>query len=173
MVLFYYDLPKRVEIKGKTFSVVQVERISNIGDLNQQYLERIVEFWNPSVAQRQIRERFQKGGTLWLALSAKELAGFGWTIVGRTITPHYFSLGSNDVHLFDFLVFPEHRGRGVNPALVTHILNQMYTEGRSRAYIESAEWNRPQLISLSKTGFQVIGTARKVTLFERTFVQWS
>lgn len=173
MVLFYCDLPHYKKISGTPSHHVRVESISQIQELKPEDLQRIVEFWNPAVTQRQIYERFEKGATLWLAFSANQLAGFGWTITGRTIAPHYFSLGSNDVHLFDFLVFPEYRGRGVNPALVSHILRQMVIEERSRAYIEAAEWNLPQLASLSKTGFQVMGSARMLTLFRRSLVQWS
>lgn len=173
MILFYCDLGNRQESTGTTLEGVRVERISQFQDLNQSNLELIVNFWNPSLAHRQIRERFEKGATLWVSFLADQVAGFGWTMVGRTIAPHYFSIGSNDVHLFDFLVFPEYRGRRINPTLVTHILRQMATEGRSRAYIEAAEWNQPQLTSLSKTGFRFMGAARKVTAFGSTFIQWS
>jgi GNAT superfamily N-acetyltransferase len=173
MILFYCDLSNGPETAGTALEGVRVERISKFQDLNRSNLERIVNFWNPSVAHRQIRERFERGATLWVIFFANQIAGFGWSMIGRTIEPHYFSIGSDDVHLFDFLVFPEYRGRRINPTLVTHILRQMAIEGRSRAYIEAAEWNRPQLTSLSKTGFRFMGAARKLTAFGSTFIQWS
>ena len=46
-------------------------------------------------------------------------------------------------------------------------------ERRTRAYIEAAEWNHPQLQSLGKTGFSLLGIARKTSIFGCTFVQWS
>ena len=109
---------------------------------------------------------------MWLIRCEDQLAGYGWTITGRTIAPHYHPLGTNDVHMFDFLVFPEYRGRRINPSLVDHILNQLSAKGRTRAYIEVREWNHAQLISLAKTRFRLLGVARKVSLFGRTFVEW-
>ncbi len=35
-----------------------------------------------------------KGALLWLIKSEDGLAGYGWTLQGRTIEPHYFPLAS-------------------------------------------------------------------------------
>jgi ribosomal protein S18 acetylase RimI-like enzyme len=86
---------------------------------------------------------------------------------------HYFPLGPDDVHLFDFHVFPQYRGQGTNPLLVTRILQGLATEGASRALIEAAEWNQAQLSSLAKTPFRRLGLARKLTIFDRTIVCWA
>ena len=73
----------------------------------------MTSFWNPKLAHRNIKERFDKGASLWLIKFEDRLAGYGWTLQGRTIEPHYFPLGQDDVHLFDFHVFPKYRGRGL------------------------------------------------------------
>ena len=86
--------------------------------------------------------------------------------------PHYVSLGREDVHLFDFLVFPEFRGRGINSALVRHILQEFAVEARRRAFIEAAQWNTAQLSSLRRTPFQRFGVARKRGLFSKPSVVW-
>jgi RimJ/RimL family protein N-acetyltransferase len=174
MVLFYCDLtsPSFITATKNELSDVSVERKTRENDIDPQDLQRIVNFWNPKVFRRHLPERFQRGASLWLIRSAGQLAGYGWTLKGGTIEPHYFMLGSNDVHFFDFLVFPEYRGRKLNPALVGEILRQMAAENRSRAYIECAEWNQPQLNSLKKTGFQLLGVARKKHLLGQTFVRW-
>ena len=77
------------------------------------------------------------------------------------------------MHLFDFHVFPQYRGRGINPFLVTHILESLARVGAGRAFIEAAEWNKAQLSSLTKTPFRRLGMARKLTIFRRTIVLWS
>jgi len=174
MVLFYYDLTTcgLAAIPQNRSDGLTVERKISAAEIDSRDLQQIVNFWNPEISRGHLSERFQKGASLWLVRSAGRLAGYGWTLTGSTIDHHYFPLGYNDVHLFDFLVFPQYRGRRINPSLVIHILAQMVAEGRARAYIEAAEWNRAQLTSLSKTGFRLLGMARKVSLFRRTFVQW-
>jgi ribosomal protein S18 acetylase RimI-like enzyme len=136
-------------------------------------VDRIVNFWNPDLTRRNIEERFREGASLWLIRSEEHLAGYGWSLTGRTIAPHYHPLSANDVHLFDFLVFPEYRGRNINPSLVEYMLKRLAAEGCTRAYIEVREWNHAQLKSLGKTRFQRLGFARKVSLGGRTFVEWT
>jgi ribosomal protein S18 acetylase RimI-like enzyme len=92
---------------------------------------------------------------------------------GNTIEPHYFPLTPDDVHLFDFHVFPQYRGQGMNPLLVKHILRSLTDECVGRAFIEAAEWNEAQLSSLRKTEFRYMGWARKIAIFHRTIVCWS
>jgi GNAT superfamily N-acetyltransferase len=174
MVLFYLDLedwsPSRCA--GDLAASLSVEKKTSQEEIVPGDLQVMLSFWNPELTQRNLCERFARGAIIWLARWDGRLAGYGWTLVGSTVEPYYFPFGGNDVHLFDFLVFPEFRGRGVNPALVAHILNQMSADHRTRAYIEVAEWNQPQLNSLSKTGFRLSGAARKATVFGRTIVEW-
>lgn len=173
MVLFYLDFPKVEASLGAILpQPLTAERIGSQAEMSPEDSEKIANLWNPRVTQRNMTERFGQGASLWLIRWEGRLAGYGWTMTGHTIEPHYHPLGANDVHMFDFLVFPEYRGRNVNPSLVDHILNQMTQEGRSRAYIEVREWNKPQLQSLRKTKFQRLGVARKTSLFGRTFVEW-
>ena len=150
-----------------------VERINTEAELSGQDLLQITSAWNPKIARRQLSERFAQGASLWLFKSEGKLAGFGWTIIGRTMEPHYFPLCPNDAHLFDYFVFPEFRGRRINPALVNRILASLVSEQRSRAFIEAAEWNTAQLSSLGRTPFRPIGRAWKCSLFGKTLVIWS
>ena len=174
MVLFYLDLPKGDAIATTILPVhLTVQRVAGFEDIDGQDWQQITDFWNPSIYRRQLSKRFERGGSLWLIRSGARLAGFGWTMIGGTIEPHYHPLGANDVHLFDFFVFPEFRGQGINPRLVERILHDLAAEGRSRAFIEVREWNRPQLVSLAKTPFRRLGVARKSSLFGKTFVKWS
>jgi len=104
--------------------------------------------------------------------SEGKLAGYGWSLRGRTIERHYYRLGPDDVHLFDFYVFPQYRGRGLNPLLVTEILRNLAIERMDRAFIEAAEWNQAQLASLRKTPFHRLGRASKFTILQKTIIFW-
>lgn len=151
----------------------KVERKHAASELEAPDLQQIINAWNPTLARQQLAERFAQGASLWLFKWEGQLAGFGWTIIGRTMEPHYFPLGPNDAHLFDYFVFPEFRGRRINPALVNHILGCLAAERRSRAFIEAAEWNAPQLASLGRTPFRPMARARKWQRSGKTLVAWS
>jgi GNAT superfamily N-acetyltransferase len=134
---------------------------------------RICSHWNPKAARKLIEQRFAAGAQLWLLRSNGQIAAYGWTLRGKTMEPYFFPLEPQDVHLFDFFVFPEFRGRKLNPSLVWQILEHVGREGSKRALIEAAVWNRAQLSSLTKTPFKKIGIARKFNFGKSTFVSWS
>jgi len=172
-VVFSCELREPILASPGMPSALNVERLRDHGEVSPREFCQIVSFWNPSLAHRNIRERFKQGASLWVIKREGQLAGFGWTIQGRTLEPHYFRLGPGDVHLFDFLVFPQYRGQGVNPLLVNSILHRLALECQGRAFIEAAEWNRAQLSSLARTPFRRLGSARKITIFGHTLVCWN
>lgn len=173
MVVFYCDLARQTTAPVNIPSSLKVQRLRIYTELNPQDLQGMTNFWYPRQAHRNIRERFEEGASLWLIKSGDKLAGYGWTLQGTTIEPHYFPLTQDDVHLFDFHVLPEYRGQGMNPLLVNHILRSLAGECGGRAFIEAAEWNEPQLSSLRKTPFRRMGWARKSAIFHRTIVCWT
>ncbi len=172
MLVFYCDLPLQTPRPVKIPSSVRVDRLIKETELRQQDLEDITSFWNPKRARRNIKERFAKGASLWLIKSEEKVAGYGWTLQGCTMEPYYFPLAPEDLHLFDFHVFPQYRGQGMNPLLVISILDNLSINCRGRAFIEAAEWNEAQLRSLQKTPFHRLGVARSGTIFSHTFVSW-
>jgi Acetyltransferase (GNAT) family len=171
-IVFYCDLIRQVSESTSISDSATVERVRGERELNWQDLEKIVNFWNPKLARRNVTDRFGKGASLWLVKCEGQLAGFGWTIRGCTIEPQYYRLGANDIHFFDFFVFPQYRGRGMNPFLVGHVLASLAFECQGRAFIEVAEWNQAQLTSLRKTPFYCLGAASKFSLFGKTIVCW-
>ncbi|MDE3180921.1 MAG: GNAT family N-acetyltransferase [Acidobacteriota bacterium] len=171
-VLFYCDLSTLRAGPAKFPNFLKVERKRSEVEISPEDLTAITSFWNPKLARRNLKERFAKGASLWLIKFNGDLAGFGWTLQGRTVEPHFFPLGPDDVHLFDFFVRPEHRGKGINPRLVTSILDLLSVESAGRAFIEAAEWNAPQLVSLPKTSFRPLGSAKKITVLGHAIVFW-
>jgi ribosomal protein S18 acetylase RimI-like enzyme len=170
-VLFYCDL-SALRSLTELPSRLMVERHRNQSDLSTQDVEQVTSFWNPDLARRNLNERFGLEASLWLVRFDNQLAGYGWTLQGRTVEPHYFPLGPDDVHLFDFHVFSQYRGRRINPLLVSYILRSLAAECRGRAFIEAAEWNQPQLASLRNTPFHRLGSARKFRIFGGPVVCW-
>lgn len=173
MILYGCDLATDEAVRLEDSHHVRVERKRAEAELDPPDLNRIVQVTTPAFTRRQVAERFERGASVWLARVDEKLAGYGWTLRGNTMEPHFFPLEDNDVHLFDFYVFPEFRGRRVNPILVSHILAALRREACGRAYIEAAEWNIAQLRSLSKLPVRKLGAARKVCFLRRTIVIWS
>lgn len=173
MVIHYCDLSEQRSRPSELPSSVKIERKRAKAELSTQELEQIVDCWNSRIARRNIAERFGHGASLWTITSEGGLAGYGWTLSGGTVEPHYLLLGQHDVHLFDFYVFPQYRGKGMNPLLVTYILGNLAAEAAGRAFIEAAEWNRQQLASLARTPFRRLGRARKLTVLGHTIVCWA
>jgi len=172
-VLFYCDLARLTAPPRDLPTFLKVEQKKGSAELSPEDLQEMTSVWNPKLVEQNMKDRFDLGASLWMIKSHDKLAGYGWTLQGRTVEPHYFSLGRDDFHLFDFHVFPQYRGQGMNPFLVTHILRSLAAEGPGRAFIEAAEWNQGQLSSLTKTPFRRLGRARKLTIFDRTIVCWA
>jgi len=172
MVVFYCDLGRLTAAPPNIPSSLKVERLRNYASLSQQDLQEMTSFWNPKQAHRNIRERFEKGASLWLIKSGDKLAGYSWTLRGNTIAPYYFLLGEDDVQLFDFYVFAKFRGRAILWFLVADILHSLRDEGAARVFGDVAEWNQPSLSFYKMTPFRRLGFVRSFTIFGHTFVSW-
>jgi ribosomal protein S18 acetylase RimI-like enzyme len=172
MVIFYCDLAMLAPAATEMPSRLKVVRHRTQADISLQDLQQITSFWNPDLARHNINRRFGLGASLWLIRFEDKLAGYGWTLQGRTVEPHYFPLGENDVQFLDFHVFPKYRGRALDWFLMTYILHQLAKDGRARAFGEAAEWNKASLSSFGMTPFRRLGFARKFTIFGRTTVWW-
>jgi hypothetical protein len=172
MALFYCDLSTLNAPTAELPSRLKVERHRSQTDIRPEDLQEITSFWNPDLARRNIHYRFDLGASLWLIRMEDKLAGYGWTLRGRTVEPHYFPLGEEDVQFLDFHVFPKCRGRALDWFLMTHILHLLAADGKGRAFGEAAEWNKASLASFGMTPFRRLGFARKFTIFGRTMVFW-
>jgi GNAT superfamily N-acetyltransferase len=169
MVLYSCELP--ISPAGSPAGVL--DRKKNFESVSADEMNRIGSHWNPTATRKLAVQRFAANAELWLLRWNGTIAAYGWTLKGKTVEPHYFPVQPDDVHLFDFFVFPEFRGRNLNPSLVSQILVETGREGCRRALIEAAAWNTAQHSSLAKTPFKKLGVARKFSLGKSTYVTWS
>jgi len=171
-VLFYCDLRGQTSPPPTLPGFLKVERKSSAAELSPQDFEEMTNFWNPKLARHNMKERFDLGASLWLIKSGDRLAGYGWTLQGRTMEHHYFPLGPDDVQFLDFRVFPRYRGRAMDWFLITQILHRLAADGLGRAFGEAGEWNQASLSSFKMTPFRRLGMARKMTIFGNALVWW-
>lgn len=172
MVVFYCDLSKPVRTSAIPDSF-KIDRLLSQAELSRQDFETMMGLWNPKLALRNLNERFAKGAELWIIKSEEQLAAFCWTMKGRTISPYYFPIGSQDVQLFDFYVLPKFRGGAVLWFLIGSMLQVLKAEGATRAYGDVAEWNRASLAFYRITPFRRLGAARSFNIFGHQFTTWS
>jgi hypothetical protein len=172
MVVFYCDLDEQRLPPVNIPNTMKVERIRVLTELSAEHFREMTSFWNAELAGRNIRERFEKGASLWLVVSEGRLAGYGWTLHGQAIAPYYFPLGLDDVQLFDFYVFPKFRGRALHWLLTAHILHMLAAEGRSRAFADTGEWNQAQLASFKMTPFRPLGLVRTYNILGNVLTCW-
>jgi len=172
MLVFYCDLDERRLPQVNFPTALRVERLRALTELSAEHVQAITGFWNPKLANQNIRERFKKGASLWLVECEKKLAGYGWTLQGKTIAPYYFPLAPDDVQLFDFYVFPKFRGRAIHWILTSHILHTLAAEGRSRAFADTREWNQAQRASFTMTPFRLLGSVRTYHIFGQVLNCW-
>lgn len=172
MVVFYCDLDVRRLPPVNVPKAMRLERLTALAELSEERLQAITSFWNKELASRNIRERFEKGASLWLVECEGQLAGYGWTLQGKAIAPYYFPLGPDDVQLFDFYVSTRFRGRAIHWLLTCHILHTLAAEGRSRAFADTGEWNQAQLASFKMTPFRLLGYVRTYRVFGQLLNRW-
>ncbi len=151
---------------------LHITRLTRFEDIQDRDWQKIVSDRTPQVCRKTFVKRFNQSSTLWLVHNNGNPAGYGWTIVGRTVESFYFPLREGDVHFFDFMVFPEHRGHRINPNLVNFMLVELSRENKKRAFIDVAEWNAAQLLSLGRTFFQRLGFARNASFFRKAWIEW-
>lgn len=172
-MVFYCDLDEQRLPPVNFPKNLRVARLRELAELSGVRLQEITSVWNAKLANQHVHERFEKGASLWLLENEEQLAGYGWTLRGRTIAPYYFPLGQDDVQLFDFYVFPKFRGRALHWLLTGHILHTLATEGRSRAFADTHEWNQAQLASFKMTPFLPLGFVKTYTMFGRVLTKWT
>ena len=172
-VLFYCDLSSLKGAAPDLPNSLTVERKRSASELANEDLQAITSFWSPELANRNIKQRFELGASLWLIKSNGQLAGYEWTLKGKTVEPHYFPLGVDDVQFLDLHVFPKYRGRAIACFLMSQILHALAAEGLARAFGEAAEWNAASLSCYAMTPFRVLGRASKFAIFGRPVVHWT
>lgn len=173
MVVLYCDLDDRRMLRANVPGAFRLERLRSLAELKPEQYEQMISYWNPKLAHGLLRERFDKGASLWLVQNENQLAGFGWTLHGQTIATYYFPLGPKDVQLFDFYVFPRFRGRALHWLLTNHILSELAAEGMTRAYADTGEWNDAQLASFKMTPFRPLGLVKTYKIFGRVLTWWA
>jgi GNAT superfamily N-acetyltransferase len=150
----------------------RVDRFDMRSEIPNRLIQSIAEHYSEKLLESQIRKAFEKGASLWCLRNDTEDIGYTWSLPAQAMKPYFFPLMERDVYFFDVFIFPSHRGRGLNSVLMNHLLKHYKSKGFYRAYLETCEWNVPEMKSLAKNGFVRIGLARRRFRHGKCKVTW-
>lgn len=171
-VIYFADLPGLELPKCDLAGQYQIVERGAANALIPRELEQLGTHIEHKTLEYQIANRFKLGASLWLLKQDTTCLAMIWTVVGTSVEPFYYFIGAKDVHFFNNEVFKPHRGKGLNPQLIEHVLFQMRERGLVRAYIETSQSNVAEQRSLSKTSFGVVGTAAKLCIGRTRCTIW-
>jgi GNAT superfamily N-acetyltransferase len=149
-----------------------VEKVSEFTQIRQNDWKKITSTRTAAICRRSFFERMKRGATLWLLRRDGGLVAYGWTVPCRSLPHRYYPAGEDDVHFFEFLVFPEYRGLQILSAMINYIVHRLATEGKTRAFHEIAQWNEASMNSRPRTSFQPVGISKKALFRRRKLVRW-
>ena len=172
MVVFYCDLDVRRLPPVNVPKAMRLERLTALAELSEERLQAITSFWNKELASRNIRERFEKGASLWLVECEGQLAGYGWTLQGKRSLRTIFHSGRMTCSYLTFM-FPPGFAVGQSIGFLLAIFSHtLAAEGRSRAFADTGEWNQAQLASFKMTPFRLLGYVRTYRVFGQLLNRW-
>lgn len=172
-IIYYLDF---VKLNTNEFNLPEGYELVRINDINQIsdiHMQKIQNYIGNKYLINQLKSRLNlKGTILWFYIINKELVGFVWTIQGNYVAPYYIPILENDVVLFDVDVFPEYRGKGINPIFTNYILKKLKEIEIVRAFVTVAIWNKSSIRTLEKTDFKKFAVVRKLYTFGINITFW-
>ncbi|MCC5887223.1 MAG: GNAT family N-acetyltransferase [Gammaproteobacteria bacterium] len=102
------------------------------------------------------------GAVLWTAHHDDLLVGRRMSRQGRFFRAWFVTLADEDVVIFRGKTLPEHRGRGISPAMMKHIMASELKDG-GVAYSDCRVYNYPSIRSLEKAGFRRFAKMRPIS----------
>lgn len=123
--------------------------------------ERLVEM-RQKVGEQSLqanRWELEHGAVQWIGLIGRRFAGTSMSRRGRCFTKWFVPLQRDDIVIFRNWTAPEHRGKGVCPAIMQRIIVHELANG-GKAYVDCPVHNKPSIRSIEKAGFRRFATAK-------------
>ena len=110
--------------------------------------------------QAMVLQRFDKGRHCYLGRIEGILATYGWVTFDEEDIGELglsIRLKPGEAYIWDCATLPVYRGQRLYPALLAHIVGELYDQGLRRVWIGTDTDNLPSQSGLALAGFQPIG----------------
>jgi hypothetical protein len=169
-VLYCTDSPPASTVNMNGLTVLMFNDISSAETAN---FKDLCSYFTKEIFQPIAIKNFNKNATLWVLTNRNnETLGIVWSIVGNTVSSHFFPLSQNDAHLFSNEILLPHRGKGYNTILLNYVVSTLKEKNISRIHIETAVDNFAEQKSLNKTLFKEYAIASKFSFLGKQYTRW-
>ena len=129
--------------------------------------------YHPGYAKKW-REIFDWGERVALVLSGGRLAGFGWIQTGTPdgVACSYGRVFAGEFRVLRVGVLPDFRRQGINTWFYARLLEELFSRGATRVYVDCDEDNAPSLRAQIAAGFRPIGALRVAGLLFGGSASW-
>ena len=103
--------------------------------------------------------RFDGVKDFFTAVDNKKIRHISW-IYYQDDPNRFIRLGSKDAEIKYCLTLPEHRGKGIYPAVLREVIGYLKEKGFMRVFITVQEDNIPSIRGIEKAGFKCVGRVR-------------
>jgi ribosomal protein S18 acetylase RimI-like enzyme len=172
-IIYYADLVGLPAKESAGPDAIRIVERKTAAEITAEEREVLFDQIGKKLIEPQLTERFARGASAWFVYWKEQFAGMVWTLAGDTMEPFYYFIPPQDVHVFNNVIFPAYRGKGINPVLIETVLARLSERGYVRAYIETLVSNLAERKSLARTRFRPMGIARKKKYGDRQITCWS
>ncbi len=89
-----------------------VDRRRSETEMEREEVEWLSRYFSPEIVKTQLKKRFERNASLWLARRDGKLVAYNWTLNGEPIDPFFLPFTENDANIFDGGTLKEVRGQG-------------------------------------------------------------
>ena len=171
-VVFVAELQNLNTIKYSCPDNLIVEPYNVVKDIPQKLIKQLLDIECEEILFPFLEKNFRLGATFWLGRIDNKVVGYQWSLIGGFNGFYSLPVKPDEAIIFSTQIFPEVRGKQINPALTEMIFKKLKHIGLTRVYIKVNVWNKANLRSLSKTNCRSLGTVRTIKLFNKYITIW-
>ncbi len=146
-------LPPVCKIRG-----YEVELITSSDLINNTLKEQLIQ--HRSSIRSDAETMLKNGACLWVGYLDGHLANLAWTRTGDKVQSYFFPLVTECILISHCVTLPDYRGRGLYPAIMTHIIRTLGSKGFERFYVDCSDWNVASERPIRRLGFYLIGRGK-------------
>jgi GNAT superfamily N-acetyltransferase len=167
---FTANLQEKSPIKPARPEVLSLTCLSTMADTSANELQAI---FNEGIIRRGVVARNLRNGALfWIIRLDNRPVGYRFSACqGPAIRREFpfLPVQEDEAIVFGGETLPAYRGQGIAPAAIESMLDRLAQNGIKQAYVCCEKSNAASVRSLEKTRFQLLGKARMIRLFGRSW----